>query len=84
LRLGSASEKSSKKIKSVEKIKALDSSPGFFSSHKGYLDKDRNNLEKVIKNVQANTRRPPEVASAMIRRYFLLFYFLVIFLGKCF
>lgn len=70
LRLGDGTEKSSGKIKPIEKIKALDSKPGFYTNHKSIIDKDKKSLEKLIKNIQGNTRRPPEVSTALIRRYF--------------
>lgn len=70
LKCGSMDDKMSKKVKSLEKIKTLELNPGYFSKYTGYLDKDRASIEKVVKNVLSNTRRPPEVASTMIRRYF--------------
>ena len=86
MRLGDGTEKSSGKIKPIEKIKALDSKPGFYTNHKSIIDKDKKSLEKLIKNIQGkffalfstffkilfvgNTRRPPEVSTALIRRYF--------------
>lgn len=70
LKCGGLDDKMSKKTKPLEKIKTLELNPGFYSKHTGYLDKDKASIEKVVKNVLSNTRRPPEVASAMIRRYF--------------
>ena len=52
LRLGDGTEKSSGKIKPIEKIKALDSKPGFYTNHKSIIDKDKKSLEKLIKNIQ--------------------------------
>ena len=68
MKCGGLDDKMSKKTKSLDKIKTLELNPGFYSKHTGYLDKDKASIEKVVKNVLSNTRRPPEVASAMIRR----------------
>jgi hypothetical protein len=68
--LGDGIEKSSGKIKPIGKLKALDSKPGLYTNHKSIIDKDKKSLEGLIKNIQGNTRRPPEVSTALIRRYF--------------
>ena len=52
LRLGDGVEKSSGKIKPLEKLKALDTKPGLYTNHKPIIDKDRKSLESLIKNIQ--------------------------------
>ena len=54
LRLGDGTEKSSGKIKPIEKIKALETKPGLYTNHKPIIDKDRKSLERMIKDIQGN------------------------------
>lgn len=56
------------KMKSVSKFK-LDSKPGVFSQTKTLLDRDKSIVKQIIKGAQ--TKRPAEVQSALIRRHFL-------------
>jgi len=46
-----------------------ESKPGVFTSTKAMLDKDKDMVKKILKGVQL--RRPVEVQSALLRRYFL-------------
>ena len=57
LRLGDGTEKSSGKIKPIEKIKALETKPGLYTNHKPIIDKDRKSLERMIKDIQGKISR---------------------------
>jgi hypothetical protein len=46
-----------------------ESKPGVFTSAKSFLDKDKEIVKKILKGVQL--RRPAEVQTALLRRYFL-------------
>lgn len=54
LRLGDGKEKSSGKVKPIEKIKALETKPGLYTNHKSIIDKDRKSLERMIKDIQGS------------------------------
>jgi hypothetical protein len=46
-----------------------ESKPGVFTSTKALLDRDKDIVKKILKGVQL--RRPVEVQTALLRRYFL-------------
>ena len=46
-----------------------ESKPGVFTSAKSFLDRDKEIVKKILKGVQL--RRPSEVQTALLRRYFL-------------
>ena len=57
------------KIKKGGDLKTLDSKPGVYTRYKPFLMKDKAILKQLLKGV--TTRRPVEVQSAMLKRYFL-------------
>jgi len=50
-------------------IKILECKPGLYTKYKPFLQKDRNILKKLVKGLES--KRPQEVQSALLRRYFL-------------
>ena len=63
-------QKSPSKLKrsSASKFKS-DNKPGVFTQSKPFLEKDKEIVKRILKGVQL--RRPTEVQSALLRRYFL-------------
>ena len=65
-----AGQKSPSKLKRSTSTKfKSENKPGVFTQSKPFLDKDREIVKRILKGVQL--RRPAEVQSALLRRYFL-------------
>lgn len=75
VRLGDAAgakttNKSPSKLKRTSSTKfQSENKPGVFTQSKPFLDKDREIVKRILKGIQL--RRPAEVQTALLRRYFL-------------
>jgi hypothetical protein len=68
--VGIGQAKSPSKPKRTSSSRFLnESKPGVFTANKALLDKDKEIVKKILKGVQL--RRPVEVQTALLRRYFL-------------
>lgn len=70
IRLGEESGQSQKyKLKKNGNLKMLDVNPGVYTTYKTFLQKDKTVIKNLLLGI--NSKRPPEVQSALLRRHLL-------------